>query len=438
MNDKTITMERADTAEEMAAAFARPAGELVPVGHHPAPMPQGHGVTVHDGVITAQKVAVERDIGKVMRSIKILAATAGDDWYYRFPVKKKGGGVDHIEGPSIKCANNVARIYGNCQIDTRVIDNGDSWIIYARFVDYETGFSMTRPFQQRKGQTSVKSSDAGRQLDIALQIGVSKAIRNVVCNALETFVTFGFEEARNNLVEKVGKKLPEYRTRIVERLGQMGIDIKRVETALGRGHGDWLAGDVARVIAEIKAIADGMATADETWPADAPSEPQRSDFKDGAKSDSAAGDAAATSATDKAGATTATESTGDATIDKTGTKAEATQAGPVEEAKASAPSAASESKAAPAVAATKIEPQASKAEQTKPGSWDLFDYSGTLVGTYDAATWWVEFGRCAKAAGKRDADRLNRANLPAAKEIAVHAEKEIKEAMELRFGPALW
>jgi hypothetical protein len=414
MNDKTITMERADTAEEMAAAFARPAGELVPIGHHPAPMPSGQGLTVHDGIITAQKVDVERDLGKVMKNIKILAAAAGDDWYYRFPVKKKGGGVDHIEGPSIKCANNVARIYGNCQIDSRVLDNGDSWIIYARFVDYETGFSMTRPFQQRKGQTSVKSSDAGRQLDIALQIGVSKAIRNVVSNALETFVTFAFEEARNNLVEKVGKKLPEYRARIVERLGQMGIDIKRVETALGRSHGDWLAADVARVIAEIKAIADGMATADETWPADAPVEPQRKDFQQQGGDDAgAAGGASATSTTDNAGVISAKPAS-DATEAKVDSKA-----------------------AAPAKATA---PAAAEAADTPTRSWDLFDHTGTQVGAFDAAAWLVEFNKCAKVAGKKDAESLDKANIEAAKAIAAHGgtSQQIKDDLGRRFGPALW
>jgi hypothetical protein len=42
-----------------------------------------------------------------------LAAAAGSDWFYRFPVKKKDGGQDWIEGPSIKLANDIARIFGN-------------------------------------------------------------------------------------------------------------------------------------------------------------------------------------------------------------------------------------------------------------------------------------------------------------------------------------
>lgn len=268
-------VEKNMTGEQIAAAFSDPTskGELVPYG------PGQTQITATDGIITAQKVAVERDLAKIMKNIKIMASAAGEDWYYRFPVKKKDGATDWIEGPSIKCANNVARLYGNCQVDTRIVDNGDSWLIYARFVDYETGFSYTRPFQQRRNQRTM-GTDIDRQLDIALQIGVSKAIRNVVCNALETFATFGFEEARQNIVEKVGKKLDEYRSRVIGRLADLKVDIKRVETAMGRAAKDWLAHDVAKIIAELQAIQDGMATVDEVWPGEAPPAPRREDFKE--------------------------------------------------------------------------------------------------------------------------------------------------------------
>lgn len=269
---RTDLMDPRD-ALEAAEMFAKPiGGELMPsTGGAP-------NITIVDQIITAQKVGVERDLTKIMRDIKTMAAMAGDDWYYRFPVKKKGGGVDHIEGPTIKCATNVARMYGNCQVDVRVQDQGASWLIYARFVDYESGFSLTRPFQADKAKGTLNTKDAGRQQEIALAIGVSKATRNVITNALEAFTTFAFDEAKKNLVEKVGKRLDEYRARVRERLAQIGVDEKRVEAVLGRAVAEWLAPDVARVIAELKAVADGMATADETWPPPAPPEPKRGDF----------------------------------------------------------------------------------------------------------------------------------------------------------------
>lgn len=268
--------------EEMMKAFAQPApagNDLVPVGGGFTPMAEG--VSIHDGIITAKKVEVARDDGKILQKISAHAAVAGSDWFYRFPVKKKGGGQDWITGPSIKCANNVARLYGNCQVDVRVQDAGATWIIYARFVDYETGFSYTRPFQQAKNASRMggqgPEADA-RRLDIALQIGASKAIRNVICNALETFTNFAFDEAQKNLVGRVGKDLPKYKAKVKERIEELKVDLKRVETALGRAYDKWLAPEVAQLIAELQSINDGMATPDELWPPPAPAAPSRKDF----------------------------------------------------------------------------------------------------------------------------------------------------------------
>lgn len=220
-----------------------------------------------DRVIGAQQVAVYRDESRVLGKLKAFAAAAGTEWYYRFPVKNnRTQQTDWIEGPSIKLANDLARLYGNCETDVRVLDLGDSWLFYARFTDFETGFSLTRPFQQYKAASKMGGSDDARRKDIAFQIGASKAIRNVVVNALQTFADFAFEEAKGALVEKIGKDLPQWRTKIAGRIGEIGIDIKRVEAVLGRVSADWLAPDMARIVAMMKSIQDGMATLDETFP----------------------------------------------------------------------------------------------------------------------------------------------------------------------------
>lgn len=296
MNARVEVMDPRDKAEA-DALFAKPLdnSQLVPSGSGGAP-----SIVITDQIITAQKVTVERDLQKVIRNIRTLAAVAGEDWYYRFPVKKKGGGVDQIEGPTIKCAQNVAREYGNCQVDCRAMDQGTSWMIYARFVDYETGFSLTRPFQADKAKVNINTKDPGRQQEIAFAIGVSKATRNVITNALETFTNLAFEEAKNNLIEKVGKKLDEYRKRVRERLTTLEVDERRVELQLGRKADEWLAPDVTRVIAELKAIGDGMATIDETWPPLAPDAPNRADFGKGAATP-AAGAATTTTTTPPSG-----------------------------------------------------------------------------------------------------------------------------------------
>ena len=216
-------------------------------------------------VIGAQQIAIPRDERKILDKIKVLAAAAGADWYYRFPVKTKGGGTDWIEGPSIKLANDLARLYGNCEVETKVTDLGDSWLIYARFTDYETGFVMTRPFQQRKGQRGMRTEN-DRALDIAFQIGASKAIRNVITNSLQSFADFALDEARNSLADKIGKNLEGWRERCIQRIAERKIELLRVERVVGRAAKDWTVPDLARVVAMMQSIADGMTTMDEAFP----------------------------------------------------------------------------------------------------------------------------------------------------------------------------
>jgi hypothetical protein len=255
-----------DTAldEDRTSALDRFASVPTPTRNNSI-VPQHFGSPA-DRVFGAVDVAVQRDEARILQKLKALAAAAGDDWYYRFPVRKKGGGQDWIEGASIKLANDVARIYGNCDVDCRAQDLGDSWLFYARFTDFETGYTLTRPFQQRKSQGSLKT-DSDRALDIAFQIGASKAIRNVVVNALQTFSDFAFSEARNSLVTKIGQNLDGWRGRTVQGIANIPVDLVRVEAVIGRPAKDWLAPDIARIVAMMKSIADGMATVDETFPA---------------------------------------------------------------------------------------------------------------------------------------------------------------------------
>ena len=107
-------------------------------------------------------------------------------------------------------------------------------------MDLETGYSLTRPLQQRKSQTTMRG-DAGRSEDIAYQIGTSKAIRNVTTNALDTFTTFAWQEAKASIIEQVGKHLEKYKARVAQRLEELEVDLSRVEHVRGRPLKDWIA-----------------------------------------------------------------------------------------------------------------------------------------------------------------------------------------------------
>jgi hypothetical protein len=261
MNDMESREERARDLAKFANSDAQPN----------QPMPGGHALVrpttgLADRIVGAQQVAVYRDEAKILQKLSALAAAAGSDWFYRFPVRTRDAGQQWIEGPSIKLANDVARIFGNNVNEVRELDLGDHWVFYARFTDIETGFSMERAYRQRKSQTSLKTRDADRQLDIAYQVGQSKAVRNCICNALQIYCDFAFDQARNSLVDKIGKDLANWRERTLTGIAKMPMELHRVERVVGRASKDWLAPDVAQVIAMMRSVADGMATADETFP----------------------------------------------------------------------------------------------------------------------------------------------------------------------------
>jgi hypothetical protein len=260
MTNPDIEDRRRDLAE-----FANAAGQVQ------QPVPGGNALVrpttgLADRVIGAQQVAIYRDEAKILQKLAAIAAAAGTDWFYRFPVKSKDGRTDYVEGPSIKLANDVARIFGNNINEVREIDVGDAWVFYARFTDIETGFSMERAYRQRKSQTSMKTKDADRQLDQTYQIGQSKAIRNCIVNSLQIYADYAFEHARNSLVDKIGKDLDAYRKRVTEGVARIPVALNRVERVIGRAAKDWLAPDIAQAIAMMKSIADGMATVDEVFP----------------------------------------------------------------------------------------------------------------------------------------------------------------------------
>lgn len=225
-------------------------------------------------IITAQRVAVPRNNARIMATLKALSAAAGKNYVYGWKVKdKKNNREVWIEGATIKLANDLARVYGNCMVNVRVVDVGAAWMMYGRFVDLETGFTTERAYQQRKGQ-DVGMADGQRASDMIFQIGQSKCIRNVIVNALQTYADYCVEEAKSSLLDNVGKEPEKARAWILRKLTDTGIDKRRVEAIYGRTSEHWTVPDMARIYTEIQSVLDGMMTAAEVYPEPGADEPK--------------------------------------------------------------------------------------------------------------------------------------------------------------------
>lgn len=221
--------------------------------------------------ITAKKVAIPREIPKILQQIKVYCASFGDGYVYSWEANdRQNKRKSLIEGGTIKLANDLLGLYGNCSVDVDLTETNTHWLFKAWFIDYEKGVATSRMFQQRKGQQT-GMRDADRQADIVFQIGQSKAIRNVILNALSSFSDFAIEEAKNGLIAKfedAGNKA-KAQAFIKRVMDEHGIAFIRVEAVVGRKKEEWTVRDLARVYTEMKGIGDGLTSVDDVYPSEA-------------------------------------------------------------------------------------------------------------------------------------------------------------------------
>lgn len=218
--------------------------------------------------ITAKKVAVARDMRRILNELRVYCNSFGDTYVYSWEVNdRRNNRRVTIEGGTIKLANDLVQLYGNCSVDLDVQETKTHWIFKAFFIDYERGTCVSRLFQQRKGQdTGMK--DADRQSDMVFQIGQSKAIRNVVLNALASLANRAVEDSKAGLIERFQAEEGRQRAlNFVEKVrAHYNVDITRMEAVAGRKAKDWTARDLAQIWTQCRAIVDGMASAADVFP----------------------------------------------------------------------------------------------------------------------------------------------------------------------------
>lgn len=247
-----------------------------PAPQLPAVMGAGAGMVVQtiDTQIVAQKVVAPRNMDTIIRQLGQLCAQFGDSYVYSWEVNdRRNQRKTTIEGPTIKLANALARTYGNCAIDVRAMDQGSHWIFYARFCDLEKGFQTVRAFSQRKNQSTGMSDRRGgtaaadREADIIFQIGQSKAIRNVVVNALSDLAEWMVEESNKNLLGWVEGNADKARAYVQKIVTENAIPLKTVEGVIGRTFEKWTARDLARVLKEMRSVEEGLVDPEDLYPA---------------------------------------------------------------------------------------------------------------------------------------------------------------------------
>ncbi len=133
-----------------------------------------------------------------------LAPEFASKAYYSIPYKNDMGGTTYVEGPSIKAAMSLARMWGNCSNSGRIVENTDDRVIVEGvFLDYETGFRTLRQVSVSRGYWSKQLKRVvplrEDRLNMAIQAGISKAVRNAILGSLPV----GLIESYKNRAKQV-------------------------------------------------------------------------------------------------------------------------------------------------------------------------------------------------------------------------------------------
>jgi hypothetical protein len=183
--------------------------------------------------VTAMSVPKPRDALVVEKAVLDEAARLGAEAFYAWEVQGKSG-PELISGASVKLALAVARCFGNCAVEPLEVQETEAayYFKYA-FIDLETGFTLTRPFRQSRSWVIYGRMEEDRKEDIRFQLGASKAMRNVICNALGWYVDRGLERARQGERAKIEKYIERHgleaaQAVLVEALAQVGASVERV------------------------------------------------------------------------------------------------------------------------------------------------------------------------------------------------------------------
>lgn len=230
---------------------------------------------------TAIAVQVPRELAKVKRLVVEEATIVGEDFLYSWTVKDKNGKRSTIEGTSIDGAMILARNWGNALLEPSLVEDAPRhWLFEATFIDLENGFTTKRLFRQRKSESHGRF-DEDRALDIAFQIGQSKAIRNVVVNAVPAWLEKAGTEAAKASAEKKYEDMPKAIAAVQKYYAGINVDAAALRRRVGEFRGvddevaeeSWVASDIVQLRAIAAAIKARQTTIADEFPIPVQGEP---------------------------------------------------------------------------------------------------------------------------------------------------------------------
>jgi hypothetical protein len=226
----------------------------------------GGAIQAKNRYVTAMQVIKSRNLNKVISKCVEEASIAGEEFIYSW---KQGGSI--IEGLTIGAALSIVRNFGNSMVDVEIEEKDNAYIFTAYFCDLETGFNISRSFRQNKSSPKNKYGkdiyEGERGTDIIFQIGQSKAIRNVVLNAVPRWLASKvLEEAKNNAMATINN-MGEVKARelLLRKIDNLKIELAKVENIFGKAK-SWDKVKLVQLSSALKSIENGYEDEDTLFP----------------------------------------------------------------------------------------------------------------------------------------------------------------------------
>lgn len=221
---------------------------------------------------TAIRVQVKRSLTDVEREAVREAEMMGEHFFYAWSVKDRHKGRSRIAGLSTDGAKMLQRLWGNNAVDVQVLEDSDThWLFRAVFIDLESGVTIPRLFKQRKPTASIGEMDLDRFEDMEFQKGQSKAIRNVIKDALPAWLVSKCQLVAQKAAENKATKDPEgEKQEIIERATAIGLNGGRLARKMGKRVQDYTAADIVTAKALLTTVEQGHAPLAIIFPAAEP------------------------------------------------------------------------------------------------------------------------------------------------------------------------
>ncbi len=226
----------------------------------------GGAIQTKNRYVTAMQVIKPRNLNRVISKCVEEASIAGEEFLYSW---RQGGSI--IEGLTIGAALSIVRNFGNSMVDVEVEEQEKAYIFTAYFCDLETGFNLSRSFRQNKQSPKTKYGkdiyEGERGGDIIFQIGQSKAIRNVILNAVPRWLASKvLEEAKNNAMATINN-MGEVKARelLLRKIDNLKIDLPKVEAMYGKVK-SWDKVKLVQLSSALKSIENGYENEETLFP----------------------------------------------------------------------------------------------------------------------------------------------------------------------------